>query len=59
MPNVKILNVNGTDYTITDPVAQAAAQAAQQTADENKISITYDESSETLTIKGGHPNGRF
>lgn len=67
MPDLKILNVNGTNYTVVDAAAQSAASAAQSTAsaaqtaadnaqstaDANKVTVSYSEDSATLTITTG------
>lgn len=60
MPDVSIINVNNTDYSIKDTIARTAAQsatatasAAQSYAESIDITITYNSGTETITFVKG------
>lgn len=67
MPDVSIINVNSTDYSIKDAIARTAAQAAETTAEAAKstaeaaqsyaesinITIAYNSGTETITFSKG------
>ena len=67
MPDVSIINVNNTDYSIKDATARTAAQAAQSTAEAAQstaeaaqsyaesinLKITYNLETETVIFTKG------